>query len=37
MVILFVLRFFLMLLLTGLSLLDVLAALVVATIVMFVG
>jgi len=35
--ILFVLGFFLMLLLTGVSLLGVLAALVVATIVMFVG
>ena len=35
--ILFVLGFFLMLLLTGVSLLGVLAALVVATLVMFVG
>ncbi|MGD9426725.1 envelope stress response protein PspG [Pantoea sp. NSTU24] len=35
--ILFVVGFFLMLLLTGVSLLGVLAALVVATIVMFVG
>lgn len=35
--ILFVLGFFLMLLLTGVSLIGVLAALVVATIVMFVG
>lgn len=35
--ILFVLGFFLMLLLTGISLIGVLAALVVATIVMFVG
>ena len=35
--ILFVLGFFLMLLLTGVSLLGVLAALIVATIVMFVG
>lgn len=35
--ILFVLGFFLMLLVTGVSLLGVLAALVVATLVMFVG
>lgn len=35
--ILFVLGFFLMLLLTGVSLLGVIAALVVATVVMFVG
>lgn len=35
--ILFVLGFFLMLLLTGVSLLGVIAALVVATILMFVG
>ncbi|MGK3143804.1 envelope stress response protein PspG [Pantoea sp. C2G6] len=35
--ILFVLGFFMMLLLTGVSLLGVLAALVVATLVMFVG
>ncbi|THB84370.1 envelope stress response protein PspG [Pantoea allii] len=35
--ILFVLGFFLMLMLTGVSLIGVLAALVVATIVMFVG
>lgn len=35
--ILFVLGFFLMLLVTGVSLLGVLAALVVATVVMFVG
>ena len=34
---LFVLGFFLMLMLTGVSLLGVLAALIVATIVMFVG
>ncbi|WP_312241140.1 envelope stress response protein PspG [Pantoea sp.] len=35
--ILFVLGFFLMLLLTGVSLLGVIAALIVATLVMFVG
>ncbi|MCH9297177.1 envelope stress response protein PspG [Pantoea allii] len=35
--ILFVLGFFLMLLLTGVSLLGVIAALIVATVVMFVG
>ena len=35
--ILFVLVFFLMLLLTGVSLLGVIAALIVATVVMFVG
>lgn len=35
--ILFVLGFFLMLLLTGISLLGIVAALVVATVVMFVG
>lgn len=35
--ILFVLGFFLMLLLTGISLLGVIAALIVATLVMFVG
>lgn len=35
--ILFVLGFFLMLMLTGISLLGVIAALVVATLVMFVG
>lgn len=35
--ILFVIGFFLMLLLTGISILGILAALVVATLVMFVG
>ena len=35
--ILFVLGFFLMLMLTGISILGILAALVVATLVMFVG